>query len=201
MFLKVFRHVFHHSTHFHQCKRTFQKTNFTQSVLILFWCSFTLNTIQRPTWLVPWVQVSWKKHLHIWSILPLCLLNIPNHFFLFCDNGLAWRLTLLALKSKVRVCVNHQNNSLCYFEVRLSTSHDKGNLPCSLHWVLEMLFTRCLLSMYYTQQHQIHWQLSSEAWTAFTKIIWWLVSSQFSAKNNLFLNVLFKVVQRPFSAG
>lgn len=86
----------------------------------------------------------------------LMYLNLLNRFFLFCDNGLAWRLTLLAWKSKVRVCANHQNNSLCYLEVWLSPSHDKGNLPCSLHWVLEMLFTRCLLSMYYTQQHQIH---------------------------------------------
>lgn len=119
LFLKVFRHVFHHSTHFHQCKRTFQKTNFTQSVLILFLVFFHTHYNTEAN-LISSLSLSLMKKAPSYIIhfaFMLMSLNILNRFFLFCDNGLAWRLTLLAWKSKVRVCVNHQNNSLCYLEV------------------------------------------------------------------------------------
>lgn len=118
--LKVFRHVFHHSTHFHQCKRTFQKTNFTPSVLILFLVFLHTHYNTEAANLISSLSSSLMKKAPsciIHFAFMLMYLNILNRFFLFCDNGLAWRLTLLAWKSKVRVCVNHQNNSLCYLEV------------------------------------------------------------------------------------
>ena len=103
----------------HQCKRTFQKTNFTQSVLILFLVFFHTHYNTEAN-LISSLSSSLVKKAPsciIHFAFMLMYLNLLNRFFLFCDNGLAWRLTLLAWKSKVRVCANHQNNSLCYLEV------------------------------------------------------------------------------------
>lgn len=100
-------------------QRTFQKTNFTQSVLILFLVFFHTHYNTEAN-LISSLSSSLMKKAPSYIIhfaFMLMYLNILNRFFLFCDNGLAWRLTLLAWKSKVRVCVNHQNNSLCYLEV------------------------------------------------------------------------------------